>query len=43
MRETVEGIARGPKMGLLTTDTPSPIDGPPIVTARGVVLGGSSW
>jgi len=42
MRETVEGIARAPKMGLLTTDTPSPIDGPPIVSARGVVLGGNA-
>ena len=42
MRETVQAIAQAPKPSLLTTDTPSPIDGPPIVTERGVVLGGNA-
>ncbi len=42
MRETVRGIADRPKVSLLTTDTPSPVDGPPIVTTTGVVLGGNA-
>ena len=41
-RQTVLAIAAKPNIALLTTDTPTPIDGPPIVTPSGVVLGGNA-
>ena len=41
-RETVKGIAANPKPDLILTDTPTATDGPPIVTAGGIVLGGNA-
>ena len=41
-RATVEKIADKPKPKLIFTDTASPVDGPPIVTPEGVVLGGNA-
>lgn len=43
-RRTVEAIAEAQpeKLPLLTSDTNSPIDGPPIVDQTGVVLGGNA-
>lgn len=41
-RETVERIARKPKPRLIYTDTPTAIDGPPVVRPGGVVLGGNA-
>jgi hypothetical protein len=41
-RETVERIASNPDPELLTTDTPTPVDGPPVVSPSGVVYGGNA-
>lgn len=41
-RQTVQRIAGEPDPKLLAADTPSPVDGPPIVTGDGVVLGGNA-
>ncbi len=41
-RATVEQIASNPKPSLLLTDAPTSTDGPPIITASGVVLGGNA-
>jgi len=41
-RETVHKIASDLKPALLVTDTPTAVDGPPIVTRWGVVLGGNA-
>lgn len=41
-RETVERIAKDLKRRILLSDTPTPTDGPPIVTSKGVVLGGNA-
>lgn len=42
LRANVEKIAGKPNPALLLTDTPTAIDGPPIVTEDGVVLGGNA-
>jgi hypothetical protein len=43
-RETVENIAKSSpdKLALLVADSPSPTDGPPMVTPDGIVLGGNA-
>jgi hypothetical protein len=43
-RQTVENIAQAEseKLSLLTSDNPTPTDGPPMVTPDGVVLGGNA-
>lgn len=41
-RDTVEKVARDPRRRILLSDTPTPTDGPPIVTSKGVVLGGNA-
>lgn len=41
-RDNVERIAETLKASLLLTDSPTPTDGPPIVTSKGVVLGGNA-
>lgn len=41
-RDTVKSIAASPKPSLLLTDTPSALDGPPVVGPTGIVLGGNA-
>ncbi len=41
-RQTVLDIASSPKPDLLLTDTPTAIDGPPVVSTGGRVLGGNA-
>lgn len=41
-RDTVRQIARDLRPELLLTDTPTATDGPPVMTQRGVVLGGNA-
>ena len=42
LREGVHRIAENPQPAFLLTDTPSPLDGPPITTPDLVVLGGNA-
>ena len=41
-RQMVKNIAEKPDPSQLLTDTPSPLDGPPIVSSEGVVYGGNA-